>query len=434
MRRVVITGMGIVSCLGHDVAAVWDALVTGRSGLVPMTRWNPDGLRNPRMGEVRDFPWDDEHDEATQFALHAAQQALLDAKLLDNNAGECTAALGQPMRSGAPLPKPSNARRPGEGLGERSGSATGHMGLVSSTNFAGAAAWDQYLACLQADAVDAETAELFSEYLFSRTAELLAARFGLAGPMRVLSLSCSSGTAALGQGLDLIRLGKADAVLCEGHDSLAYSSLAGLSILRTITNEEIRPFDARRNGTIFGEGCGALVLEELEHARSRGATIYAEVLGCAVNNNAYHLTAPDKAGEGIVAVLRDTLRDAGVDGDAIDYVNAHGTGTAYFDVTETTAVKAVLGDRAYRIPMSSIKPAIGHMMAAAGSVEAIATVCALRTGMVPPTLNLEQPDPACDLDYVPGHARPADIRTALSISSGIGGNNAAVVLRRWEGA
>jgi 3-oxoacyl-(acyl-carrier-protein) synthase len=391
MRRVVITGMGVVSCLGADVERVWARLVAGESGLAPMTRWETTGLRNARMGQVTEFPWDEEHDEASQFALHAAREALTQAGLL----------------------------------------AAGEVALVSSTNFGGAASWDQYLACLQAGAIDAETAELFHEFTYHYTAELLTAAFGLTTPRRVLSLSCSSGTAAIGQGLDIIRLGKADAVLCEGHDSLAYSSLAGLSILRTITNEEIRPFDVRRNGTLFGEGAGALVLEELAHAQARGATIYGEVLGYAVNNNAYHLTAPDKEGDGIIAVLQAALRDAGVAGAEIDYVNAHGTGTAYFDVTETKAVKAVLGARAYEIPMSSIKPATGHMMAAAGSVEAIATLCALRDGMIPPTLNLEQPDPECDLDYVPGHARAVDARTALSISSGIGGNNAAVVLRKW---
>ncbi|MHB9134446.1 MAG: beta-ketoacyl-[acyl-carrier-protein] synthase family protein [Armatimonadota bacterium] len=393
MRRVVITGMGAVTCLGNDVATLWRRLTAGESGIAPMTRWDPAGLRNPHMGEVKEFPWDDEHDEASQFALHAAREAL----------------------SSAGLHGPAN-----------------EIGLVSSTNFGGAASWDQYLACLQAGEVDAEIAELFREFTYSRTAELLAETFGLTGPTRVLSLSCSSGTVAIGQGLDLIRLGKAAAVLCEGHDSLAYSSMAGLSILRTITDEEIRPFDVRRNGTIFGEGAAALVLEELEHAQARGAAIYAEVLGYAVNNNAYHMTAPDKEGEGIIAMFREALRDAGVAGEEIDYVNAHGTGTAYFDVTETKAVKAVLGERAYQIPMSSIKPATGHMMAAAGSVEAIATACALRDGMVPPTLNLEQPDPECDLDYVPGAAKPAAIHTAISISSGIGGNNSAVVLRKWE--
>jgi len=383
--------MGVVSCLGSGVDTVWQALLAGKSGLAPMTRWDPAGLRNAKMGEVRDFPWDDEHDEASQFALHAAAQAL-------DHAG---------LPAGTPV------------------------GLVSSTNFGGAASWDQYLACLQAGAIDAETAELFREFTYSRTAELLAARFALTEPHRVLSLSCSSGTAALGLGMDLIRLGKAPAVLCEGHDSLAFSSMAGLSILRTITNDELRPFDVRRSGTLFGEGAAALLLEEAEHAQARGATILAEVMGYAVNNNTYHLTAPDKEGEGIVAVLQAALDDAGISGAEIDYVNAHGTGTAYFDVTETKAVKTTLGARAYAIPMSSIKPAIGHMMAAAGSVEALVTICALGAGIVPPTLNLEQPDPACDLDYVPGQARAITLRTALSISSGIGGNNAAIVLRKW---
>lgn len=392
MRRVVITGMGVVSCLGNSVESLWTSLKAGKSGLAPMSRWDPTGLRNAKMGEVVDFPWDDEHDEATQFALHAAREALQHAGLL----------------------------------------GTGIVSLVSSTNFGGAASWDQYLACMQAGDVDAETAELFREFTYSRTAEVLAATYALTSPIRVLSLSCSSGTAAIGQGLDLIRLGKADAVLCEGHDSLAFSSMAGLSILRTITNDDIRPFDTRRSGTLFGEGAGALVLEDAEHAQARGATIYAEVLGYAVNNNAYHLTAPDKEGDGIVDVLHAALRDADIDSAEIDYVNAHGTGTAYFDVTETKAVKAVLGERAYQIPMSSIKPATGHMMAAAGSVEAIATVCAMHDGVVPPTLNLEQPDTDCDLDYVPGQARAVQVRTAISISSGIGGNNSVVVLRKWE--
>ena len=392
MRRVVVTGMGVVSCLGNSVEQLWQGLLAGNSGLAPMTRWDASDLRNALMGEVVDFPWDDMHDEASQFALHAAGQALTHAAATDG----------------------------------------GPIAIVSSTNFGGAASWDQYVACMLDGAVNAETAELFREFGFSRVAELLRDTWKLHGPMRVLSLSCSSGTVAIGQGMDLIRLGKTDMALCEGHDSLAFSSMAGLSILRTISNDQIRPFDVRRNGTIFGEGAAALMLEELEHAKARGAKIYGEVLGYAVNNNAHHLTAPDKEGDGIVAVLHEALRDAGVTAGDIDYINAHGTGTAYFDVTETKAVKAVLGERAYQIPMSSIKPAVGHMMAAAGSVEAIATLCALHDGMAPPTLNHEQPDPECDLDYVPGLARAWAMEHAVSISSGIGGNNSAVVLRRWN--
>lgn len=386
MRRVVVTGMGVVSCLGNDVETFWAALLAGKSGIAPMTRWDPTGLRNVNMGEVKDFPWDDEHDEATQFARHAARQALAGV----------------------------------DGAG---------VGIAASTNFGGATMWDQYLACLNAGEIDADIAEFFHESLLATATEIMRTDSGLTGPARTLSLSCSSGTAALGQGLDIIRLGKADAVLCEGHDALAYSSMAGLSILRTITADMLRPFDTRRSGTIFGEGAGALLLEEYEHAQAHGATIYGEVLGCAVNNTSYHLTAPDKEGAGIVAALRAALDDAGVAPAEVDYMNAHGTGTAYFDVTETKAVKTVLGARAYQIPMSSIKPATGHMMAAAGSVETIATFCALRDGMIPPTLNHEQPDPECDLDYVPGCARQYQARTAVSISSGIGGNNAVVVLR-----
>lgn len=232
----------------------------------------------------------------------------------------------------------------------------------------------------------------------------------------------------MGQAADLIRVGRADLMVAGGHDSLSISSLAGLSSLRTITPDEIRPFDARRNGTIFGEGAAMLVLEEYEHARARGANIYAEVLGYGLNNNAYHLTAPDKGGAGMAEVLRMAFRDAGVSTDSIDYINAHGTGTAYHDPAETQAIKAVLGDHAYTIPVSSIKAATSHIMGGAGSLEVIATVLAMRDGVVPPTLNYAERDPECDLDYVPNEAREHKVQTALSISAGIGGSNAVVML------
>ena len=219
-------------------------------------------------------------------------------------------------------------------------------------------------------------------------------------------------------------------MLAGGHDTLSYSSLAGLSILRTITADRIRPFDKRRNGTIFGEGAAMLVLEELEHARARGAPILAELLGYGVNNNAYHLTAPDKGGEGLRHVLEAALADARVTADQLDYINAHGTGTSYHDVAETIAIKTALGDHAYRIPVSSIKAATGHIMGGAGALEAIVTILAMRHGVIPPTLNYGEADPDCDLDYVPNEARAHDVNLAASVSSGIGGNNAAVVLGR----
>jgi 3-oxoacyl-[acyl-carrier-protein] synthase II len=231
---------------------------------------------------------------------------------------------------------------------------------------------------------------------------MIAERWDLRGPATTLSLSCSSGAAAMGLALDLIRAGRADVMLAGGHDTLSYSSLAGLSILRTITAEQIRPFDKRRSGTIFGEGAAMLVLEEREHAQARDA-------------------------------LEAALADAGVAADALDYINAHGTGTPYHDVAETVAIKTALGDHAYNIPVSSIKAATGHIMAGAGALEAIVTILAMRDGVVPPTLNYGEPDPDCDLDYVPNESRAHPVRVAASISSGIGGNNAAVVLQREAG-
>jgi 3-oxoacyl-(acyl-carrier-protein) synthase len=303
------------------------------------------------------------------------------------------------------------------------------VGLVCSTNFGGATSWDAFVS---AQAQGESATALLRRFRFDDAGDEIASRLGLQGPKTVISNSCSSGAHAIGHGADLIRLGRADAVLAGGHDALALSALAGLSALRTITAEKCRPFDLNRSGTIFGEGAGMVVLEEMTAARRRGAPILGELLGYAVNNNAYHMTAPDKDGAGLTMALRVALADAGVSPNRIDYISAHGTGTSYHDVAETRAIKAVLGDHAYRLPVSSIKPATGHLMAAAGAVEAITCLWAMRDGIVPPTLNYDTPDPDCDLDYVPNHAREASVRVAVSISSGIGGNNVALVLGKGD--
>lgn len=399
---VVITGLGAVSCLGPDVQSLWRGLLEGRSGIGPITKFDTAGYRNDRGGEVTEFefhpeafgiPAEEAVDEATQFVLSASAEALADA--------------------GLALP-PARPER---------------VGLVFSTNFGGAAAWEWFVE--NPDLVGpGPTTELFRQFAFHSAADQAAASFGLQGPILTLSNSCSSGTSALGYAADLIRHGRAEVMLAGGHDTLSPSSLSGLSALRTLTAEEIRPFDRHRSGTLFGEGAGVLVLESRAHAEARGAQIYAELLGYGVNNNAYHLTAPDKGGEGLVQVMRMALAEAQISPVEIDYVNAHGTGTQYHDAAETQALKAVLGDHAYRIPVSSIKAATAHPMAAAGTLEAIASVLAIRDGMVPPTLHYETPDPVCDLDYVPNVARAATVHCVLSISSGIGGNNAAVIFRR----
>jgi 3-oxoacyl-[acyl-carrier-protein] synthase II len=393
MRRVVVTGMGAVTCLGHSVEETWRALVEGRSGLGRIEKFDPTGLRNEAAGEVKGLAADGA-DPAGRFALMASEEALVAAGL--------AAGLGEPERGG----------------------------VICSTNFGGADSWERWVASAREGRADPGA---LAGSDFAAPCRMIAERRGLRGPATTLSLSCSSSAAAMGLALDLIRADRADVMLAGGHDTLSYSSLAGLSILRTITAEQIRPFDKRRSGTIFGEGAAMLVLEEREHAQARGAPILAELLGYAVNNNAYHLTAPDKGGEGLRHALEGALADAGVAADALDYINAHGTGTPYHDVAETVAIKAALGDHAYRIPVSSIKAATGHIMAGAGALEAIATVLAMRDGVVPPTLNYGEPDPDCDLDYVPNEARAHPVNVAASISSGIGGNNAAVVLRRGAG-
>jgi len=396
-RHAVITGLGAVTCLGHDVPALWDGLVAGRSGIDRITRFDPTGLRNERGGQVRDwrfapdeFDLDAAPDEATQFLLVAAREAWRDA-----------------------------------GLGSRAD--LDRVGAIASTNFGGGPSWEEYV---RRSVAQQPTGRTFAEFAFATGLAYLARTFGLQGPTTLLSIACASGTAALGCALDWVRAGRADVVLAAGHDVLAPTVLAGLSILGTMTKEEIRPFSATRSGTLFGEGAGVLVVEAPHHAAARGARVYAELLGSCQTNNAYHMTAPDKGARGMIRVLSNALADAGVEPRAVDYINAHGTGTKPHDPEETHAIKAVLGERAAQIPVSSIKAAVAHTMGAAGAVEAIATVKALAEGVIPPTLNYEEPDPECDLDYVPNQARRQAIGCAASISAGIGGSNACVVLRR----
>ncbi|MBM3476587.1 MAG: beta-ketoacyl-[acyl-carrier-protein] synthase family protein [Armatimonadetes bacterium] len=398
-RRVVVTGTGVVTCLGTGLEAFWQGLVEGRSGIARLTKFDPTGLRNEKGGQVRDWTFDPSGfglegppDEATQFLLTSAREALDRAGLTDHSFD------------------PSRA------------------GMVLSTNFGGGMSWEEHIRRRLAEQPSNHT---FPEASFHTPLVHLARVFGLRGPGQLLSVACASGTAAIGCALETIRHGRADVMLAGGHDSLTPSCLAGLSILATMTRDEIRPFSADRSGTLFGEGAAALVIEDLDHALARGAEPLAEALGAWQTNNAYHLTAPDKGARGMTRVLAEAIVDAGTEPTEIDYVNAHGTGTQAHDPEETHAIKAVLGEHAYRVPVSSIKAAIAHTMGAAGACEAVATVQTLRTGIVPPTLNYQDLDPECDLDYVPNVARAAEVKCAASMSAGVGGSNACVVLRAF---
>jgi 3-oxoacyl-[acyl-carrier-protein] synthase II len=397
--RIVITGMGVVSPLGHDLQSFWQRLVAGERGIAPIERFDTRGLRNDKGGEIKGWHFAPEElglDEApslaSQFALQAARAALADAGL------------------------PTSL-------------AAFDAGAVLATNFGGADAWERYAdSFLGGDPQPRH----FRACAFDEAVALFRHCFALRGPVGLISIACSAGTAGVGLAADWLRRGRAALMLAGGHDCLALTPLAGLSALRTLTADDIKPFSADRSGTLFGEGAAYLVLEPLAQAQARGARIYAEVLGWWQNNNGYHLTAPDPGAEGMRAVLAACLRRAGLSPTQVDYINAHGTGTEHHDPAETEAIKKVLGAHAYEIPVSSVKGALGHLMGAAGAVELVTTALALYHGQVPPTANYSQPDPACDLDYVPNVGRAATLRVALSISAGIGGSNACVALRRWE--
>jgi 3-oxoacyl-(acyl-carrier-protein) synthase len=392
---IVVTGLGCVTPLGNDVPSFWQKLIAGKTGIAPITKLDTTGLRNESGGEVKSFDWslygdEGDCDEASQFAFAAAREAVQDANLSADDLQQC--------------------------------------GVVFSTNFGGAASWEATVELLR-DEIPVDS-ELFEQFTLEHAANYTAQKLHVNGPRVTLTNACSSGGNAIGLAVDWLRLGRATRVLCGGHDGLGLSSLAGLSILRTISPELCRPFDKNRNGTIFGEGAAMLVLETRSAAEERGAKILAEVLGWAVNNNAHHLTAPDKEGAGLQAVMNAALEDASTPASAVDYINAHGTGTQYNDLAETQAIKKVLGARAMEVPVSSIKAATSHTMGAAGALEAIASILALQHQILPPTINYETPDPECNLDYVPNVAREASLNIALSNSSGIGGNNACVVFKK----
>ncbi|MCX7591769.1 MAG: beta-ketoacyl-[acyl-carrier-protein] synthase family protein [Kiritimatiellae bacterium] len=395
--RIAVTGMGIVSPLGCDVASFWDALCHGSYGIRPITRFDTSGFSYTAGGEITNFVLPDElakaHKDAdlgTQFMLTAALEALRDADL------------------------------------DTANGVADEFGVVVSTNFGGIISGEGLLAlagnCARRDPWN------FREFAFQTCADRVAHHWQLAGPRVSLSLSCASGTAALAYGAELIRARRAKIVLTGGYDTLSRFAWSGLCALRTMTKDRVRPFDRSRDGTIFSEGAGALIVEEMEHARSRGARIHAELLGFDCNNNAFHMTAPAKEGAGSAAVMRGALTDAGLSPAAVDHINAHGTGTKPNDVTETQAIRNVFGTDADRIPVTSIKSMTGHMMGAAGSAEAIASILTIRDGGIPPTINYREPDPECNLDYVVNTARRYPVKIVLSNSAGIGGCNAAVIL------
>lgn len=407
--RVVITGMGSISPHGKGVKPLWDGLLAGRSAIRPITLFDAQAFRNAQAGEVDGYP----------VEPGGKPRAL---RMLNDACGE---ALGDAL--GVSNSDASDLREKTESIPSLAGAA-----LVAGTNFGGMSAAEVALVDGETDPSKAS----LENYLFGAATTGLAREYGLGGPRLNLSLSCASGAAAIGVAFDLIRQGRVQAAIACGYDELSLFVYAGLCALRAVTPETIRPFDQRRKGTLFSEGAGVMVLERLESAKARGARIYAEILGRAMNNDAYHMTAPEQEAHGIRALMRAALADAKLPPERVGHLNLHATGTPYNDKIETKAVLDVFGARGKEIPVAAIKSSIGHTMGAAGLIESIAAVKSLNDGLVPPVVGLDpaEKDPECDLKVAVGAPLAVSFDVVMKTSYGFGGTNAAVVMGRYVSA
>jgi 3-oxoacyl-[acyl-carrier-protein] synthase II len=411
-RRVVVTGIGLVTPLGTGVKKNWDALITGRSGIRRISRFsNVDAYPSQIAGEVPDFSPADfieareikKMDLFIQYAVAAAAMAMMDSGL------KIDAELA-------------------EQVGVIIGVGLCGIDTIETTKEA----------ILQGG--PRKISPFFIPKVISNLAPgQIAIRHGAKGINLTPTSACASGTHAIGEAYHLIRRGLQDAVITGGAESaitpLAVGGFAAMKALSTRNDEPeraSRPFDRDRDGFVIAEGSGVLILEERERALQRGAKIYAEVVGYAANGDAYHMTAPAPEGEGAARCMRLALKDAGLAPSDVNYINAHGTSTEYNDANETMAIKRVFGEQAAKLAVSSTKSMTGHLLGAAGAVEGVFSALTLYHGLIPPTINYDNPDPQCDLDYVPNEARKADVKTVLSNSFGFGGTNACVIMRRAE--
>ncbi len=410
MRRVVVTGMGAVTPVGNHLEEYWNSISQGICGIGPITRFDASDKKVQIAAEVKGFDPTEymekselrKNDLFVQYAVAAAEQAMQDSGLAGTVA---------PERLGVYV---------GSGIG----------GILTTTE-------NSDKLCQGAKRVSPFMVPMMIVNMASGTISI---RTQAKGPTLPVVTACATSTHAIGEAFRAVKHGYADAILAGGSEAAVCNlTLAGFtSCMALSTNNDpataCRPFDKNRDGFVMGEGAGILVLEEYEHAKARGAKIYGEICGYGNTSDAYHVTAPDPEAEGITRAIRLALEEAGVTPDASMYVNAHGTSTPLNDKSETLAFKKAFGEAARQVAISSTKSMTGHMLGAAGAVEAIACLKALETGIIPPTIGLQEPDPECDLDYTPGKARKAQLRTALSTSLGFGGHNGCLVFRKIEEA
>jgi len=409
--RVVITGMGAVTPAGLSVADFWDSITAGRSGVGPVTLFDAEGYPARIAGEVKGFdPLDFMGSREAkrmarfgQFALASVRMALKDGGL-------------------------DMEQEDGTRVGLEIGSAVGGMEIVE----------EQVLVLAQRGPRRVQPTAL-SSMLVNMAPCQIAIELGIKGPVSAPVAACATGVVAVGEATRRLQRGDVEVMIAGGAESMmtplaivAFSRIGALSTRNDEPERACRPFDADRDGTVMSEGAAVLVLETLEHAAKRGARIYAQVLGYGFTEDAYHIAAPDPSGDGAAWAMSLAIQEAGINPSEVDYIASHGTGTVLNDVSETKAIKAIFGDDAYRVPISSNKSMVGHMLGAAGSISIIATVKAMEDSLLPPTINLETPDPECDLDYVPHLARPARVDVGLINAFGFGGQNGSLLIRRWE--
>ncbi len=410
--RVVITGMGAITPLGSSLEKYWESLLAGRSGIRRITQFDASEMPCQIAGEIPDFDPELYMDRkevrrasrCAQIALAAATQAMQQSGL------------------GEKMPEP-----------ERSA-------VVFGTAMGGLDRADEGIHFLRTNGAGRANPFMLPASIPNLPAFLITERFQCLGPSITIATACATGTQAVGEAAELIRRGAADVVIAGGTEGLIQDyAIAGFSAMRALPTsfndcpeKASRPFDALREGFIFSEGSGALILESLEHAQQRGAQILAEVSGQAASSDGFHVAAPHPEAAGPIRAMRWALQDAGVEAEAIDYINAHGTSTPLNDPNETHAIKVVFGKHAYKLAVSSTKSMIGHPMGAAGALEAIACVMAIHNEIIPPTINYENPDPECDLDYTPNQPRQLKIDYTLSNSFGLGGQNACLILNRYK--
>jgi len=411
-RRVVVTGLGALSPVGNTADEFWSSLLQGRSGVGPITKFDTEGYPTRIAGEVRNFDplnFVDKKDArrldpylqyAVASSVLAVQDAALDTGKVDGS------------RFGVLI---------GSGIGGISTLLESHRNLLEK-------------------GPDRVSPFFIPMIIANMASGLVSIRFGARGPNSSVVTACATGNHAIGDSFKIIQRGDADVMIAGGSEAIiipltiaGFCSMKAMSTRNDEPTKAMRPFDATRDGFVCGEGAGILILEALEHALARDARIYSEIVGYGMTGDAHHMTAPDPEGDGAMRAMTLALRDAGLDVSAVGYINAHGTSTPYNDKFETLAIKRVFGEHARRLAVSSTKSMTGHLLGAAGGVEAIATVLALHHGVLPPTINYETPDPECDLDYVPNQARKQNVEVALSNAFGFGGTNATLAFRTYLG-